>query len=238
MGVPQPCAVDGVSYHSKSAAIWGLFEQGLAPDVIAEKIGIPRARVVISIADQKRMKGWVAPAEETRWTEAKVDTAVRLFTACLEEVARHLDVPSAELRDLWVKGRQPKLPMPEPEEAPAPEDEPDREDDEAELARLAAEDDVSEPAPQEVPAAPVSRFPDPAPAKADGPAPRLIPPGGIFPAGHEVRLIRADGKYLHESLQDFTDKAKYAWSGTRLQYDTIKARMPKVVAKLSMEVVV
>lgn len=245
-------SIDGVSYASVRAAARALHARGLDNPAMAVKLGVTASRVPTILTQcglkSHRTQAPAAPtASETAWTENKVETAVRLFSACLEEVARHLAVPSTELRDLWVKGRQPALPAPivisppayepPPREAfePAEGDEPDRDDDEAELARLQAEEETE--LKPEAPAEPVSRFPAPAVAASPIPAPRLIPPGGLFPAGHEVRLKRADGKYLHESLQGFTDKVKYAWCGPRLQYDTIKARMPKVVGKLSMEVV-
>lgn len=94
--------------------------------------------------------------------------------------------------------------------------------------------------------------PAPAPARfqatektAAGPVAAAAPPGalisvatGMFPTGRMVRLKREDGQYLHESLQGFTKDRKWAWDGTRQQFDAVKAQMPKVVAKLSFEVVV
>jgi hypothetical protein len=226
--------IDGVDYQSVRAAARALHARGLDNPAMAAKLGVTASRVS-TILVQCGLKSH-RTATETAWTETKVETAVRLFPACLEEVARHLEVPYAELRDLWVKGKQPPLPP-----APVEETEPakvyfghdfTRDEDEAELARLAAEDPDPEVLPQ-----PVSRFPAPKAPASSVPAPRLIPPGGIYPGQHEVRLVREDGKWLHESLGGFTDKVKHAWQGDRTLFETVKARMPKLVAKLSMEVV-
>jgi|GEM_PF-5848043 hypothetical protein len=123
-----------------------------------------------------------------------------------------------------------------------PSDERDREDDEAEIAALAAhgpmESAIMAP---EAPAVPAARFQPPAtpaPARPVAQPGKLIPvAGGLFPAGCIVRLVRDDGQYLHESLQAFTKKIEHAWDGTRQQFDAVKAQMPKIVAKLSFEVV-
>lgn len=256
--------VDGVAYPTKKAATWALHERGIAPAVIASAIGSTVEAVRVAIRSEQRKQGLpprsTSGAQLTRpapisidssWTESKVDKAVRLYSACLDEVARALVVPRGELEKLWIRGQRPPMAVPEigdcvdiePDEAAEIEDAPSRDEDEAELAQLAELEDDDETEEVAAPEAPLP-FPAPAPA-APAPsipspvaAPSLIPvAGGLYPAGHIVRLKRDDGKYLHESLDGFTADRRFAWDGTRQQFDAVRARMPKLVAKLSFEVV-
>lgn len=103
--------------------------------------------------------------------------------------------------------------------------EPDREDDEAELARLDAEDasdKIESPTViQEPPAAPASRFQDPAPAPA-----RTVAGSGVAAPAEVLCLVDEMGRYLHESLDGMTTNPRYAWKGGQDKLTKIQKQLP------------
>lgn len=100
--------------------------------------------------------------------------------------------------------------------------EPDREDDEAELARLAEVEDEDD--------ADKGSEPEPVTPRADEkPAPAATPratPTAPEP-GHQYYLTDEAGQWLHESLEALTKNRKYAWKGTTKKIAIVLQRMPK-----------
>jgi hypothetical protein len=87
--------------------------------------------------------------------------------------------------------------------------EPGRDDDEAELAALAAEQ-------EEVAPAPAPRFQ--APAADPRPVAQAV--------RGEVRLIDETGRYLHESLEGMTTNPRFAWKGDAAKLKAVQNRLP------------
>ena len=226
--------VDGVTYASKRAASWALHELGWGVTTIAAGIGSTVAAVDVAIRAERRKRGlpprakhgaqMVRPAlvsADSAWSESKIDKAVQLYSACLDLVAEKLAVPRGELEKLWIRGQRPPMPPLEIGDCVdvEPEDEPSRDDDEAELARLAAleGDDESEEVADPEPAAP---FPAPGPV---APAAQASPP--VAAAG-QFRLIDETGRFLHESLDGMTTNPRFAWKGDAGKLKAVRQRLP------------
>lgn len=175
------------------------------------------------------------------WTPEKLEKARRLFGKTMLYIAEALQVPPKELLEYGLKGvlppmgegqrvaqlledRSQQTAEPQPIEqpvVPAPEQSPDRDDDEAELARLAALEDEDNADQRTKPQPVVSRA-DEKPAPAAPPRTPAAPD-----PGHEYYLTDEAGQWLHESLEALTKNRKYAWKGTTKKIALVLQRMPK-----------
>lgn len=206
-----------LGYPSKTAAILGLFADGITDKrLIAERVGSTPAAVNVTLRNAKAKAG-AKPKEGPRvtrgWTPEKLKKARRLYGLCLIEIATALNVPPAQFLHYVIGGVTPPmadvtspddivwrddqlaLPAPAPALAVAvvetPIGEPSRDDDEAELARLADQDfeeaDIIEPQ------APIVE-------------PVELPP--IY------RLLSPNGGWLHKNMARTSYKIAEAWQGS------------------------
>jgi hypothetical protein len=225
----QPVA----GYASKSEAILALSEKGLTPAMIAEKIGSSPNAVVTRLGQLRRAKSPDAPrrnkgqrrerpALDTRgiWTAEKLEKAHRLFGKTMILIAEALEVPPKELVEYGLKGvippmgeRQRVAQLVDQRQAPPDEEpplslpapgEPTRDDDEAALAALEA-DDVNDP---ELAAAPEE-------ARAMAP-----------PRKYRIYDPAREG-YLLRSKKAWGGRVN-AWQGTAAQLEALLRERPEL----------
>lgn len=231
-----------LGFPSKGAAVWALTEQGKKIPEIAQLIGgtVHSAEMALYNERKKRQRAGDAQAEPTPglWTPEKLAKAHRLFGKTIILIAEALQVPAAELLAYGLKGVIPPMgekqrvaqlidevsngePKPEvepPLQLPAPA--PSREDDEAELARLEAEERSGGIADSADPGA--KKNPVPASgARIEGgrPHPMATPIGGSIEP--RFRLKNELGEFLHESESGMTTNPRLAWSGRSEQLEKL-----------------
>lgn len=109
-------------------------------------------------------------------------------------------------------------PPPQPAAAEAPDLEPDRDDDEAELARLAALEDED---------ADIDDTTDPQPEQEDETGTAVAPPAPSPEPPRRYRLSNELGEFLHESGHGMTRNPRIAWSGTPIEIEALRRKKPQ-----------
>ncbi len=119
MAVTAEVARRQLGEPSKQVQAYAMHLEGRSVETIAEKLHSTPASIRYMIREERKKLAALPPAS-SNWSEDRIAKAVRLFDACLAEVASALDVPPAELRALWVRGVRPSPPIAAPVQPVAP----------------------------------------------------------------------------------------------------------------------
>lgn len=188
------------TFPTKKAASIAMFAAGRKPKEIADEIGSTEAAVRVTIKEARR-EGRLpmsVTGEERKarvagemWTPEKAAKA----RAALIYVAEALSVTLQEIAELCVVAGAVEVQTPT------------RDDDEAELARLAAEES--------------EEVPDDVNGGARSEPIEDLPPIARLERPKQFRLIRGDGQYLHRDVNRFTYTLAEAWQGTAPDYERL-----------------